>query len=401
MKGHILVIADGRSPTARSWIANIQAIGYDVSLISTFACEPPPNLQEYHHFPVAFSRYSGGTNHSANQTSPKGIKSFVRRFSSLFQNLRYWVGPLTLPRYAPAFQTLVNQIQPDLIHALRIPFEGMLGSYSPQGFPFLAGTWGNDLTLHAKGSPLMRTFTRRCLRRADGLSSDTMRDVDLAKSWGLRSTSPTLVVPGSGGIDLESIQNSSGFSPAAYGIPADQPLIVNPRGIRPGSVHQDVFFAAIPNILEKQPECAFLCPGLAGVKQAEEWVAHYGIEYKVFLLPNLPQSELWSLFKTSQVFVSPSSHDGTPNSLLESMACGCFPVVGDIQSLREWVQEGENGFLIDPRDSDALAMAVLEALENRNLRKRASETNLMIIKQRAAQRVTRPKIEKFYSRFIK
>jgi glycosyltransferase involved in cell wall biosynthesis len=40
------------------------------------------------------------------------------------------------------------------------------------------------------------------------------------------------------------------------------------------------------------------------------------------------------------------------------MACGCYPVVGDIESLREWITPGVNGSLIDPGDVKALRMAV-------------------------------------------
>lgn len=400
MKGHILLIADGRSPTARSWIANIQAIGYEVSLISSFACKPPPGLVHYHHLPLAFSRFSAGSGRTQKALPKSGLKRFIKRFSPIFQVVRYWLGPLTLHKYAKDYQNLVSQIQPDLIHALRIPFEGMLGSYTPERYPLIVGTWGNDLTLHAKGSPFMRSYTHRCLQRANGLTSDTFRDVRLSYQWGLDERFPALVVPGSGGIDIGLIQKSPRFSAADYCIPEDQPIVVNPRGIRPGSVHQQEFFAAIPKILDKYPKCSIVCPGLEGVSQAHEWLGQFGIKENTFLIPNLPQTELWSLLKASAVFVSPSSHDGTPNSLLEAMACGCYPIVGDIESLREWIDEGKNGVLLNPKDPSAIAKAVVEALENKDSREYAAELNLSIIQTRADQGATQPKIDQFYSQFM-
>jgi glycosyltransferase involved in cell wall biosynthesis len=400
MKGHILLIADGRSPTARSWITNIQAIGYEVSLISSFPCAPPHGLVHYHHLTLAFSRFSAGSGHTQKALPQSGLKQFIKRFSPIFQFLRYWLGPLTLQKSAKDYQNLVSQIQPDLIHALRIPFEGMLGSYTPEGYPLIVGTWGNDLTLHAKGSPLMRSYTHRCLQRTNGLASDTFRDVRLAHQWGLNENSPALVVPGSGGIDIDVIKKAPRFSASDYSIPEDQPIVINPRGIRPGSVHQHEFFAAIPKILEKHPKCSVVCPGLAHTRQAHEWLAQFGIKENTFLLPNLPQTELWSLLKASAVFVSPSSHDGTPNSLLEAMVCGCYPIVGDIESLREWIDEGKNGTLINPKDPNAIAKAVIEALENKGRREYAAELNLSIIQKRASQGATRPMIDQFYSQFI-
>jgi glycosyltransferase involved in cell wall biosynthesis len=70
------------------------------------------------------------------------------------------------------------------------------------------------------------------------------------------------------------------------------------------------------------------------------------------------------LFRRAAVAVSPSTHDGTPNTLLEAMACGCFPVAGDLESLREWINPDVNGLLVDPGDPHALADAILTALEH-------------------------------------
>jgi len=409
MSAHVLIIADGRSPTARSWISNIQSLGYRVSLVSTFPCQPPDDIDQFHILPVAFSRFSNRpTQSGAPQPTPqKHGRTLIRRFAPILQSLRYIAGPLTLLRYGPAYRRLVADLRPDLVHALRIPFEGMLGSYTPPDIPFLAATWGNDLTLHAGGSPLMRSFTRRCLDRADGLTSDTQRDARLARDWGLRDTAPTLVVPGSGGLDLAAVQRASGFDVNTYGIPCTSPgevepcdWVVNPRGLRPGSVHQDAFFAAIPHILAQQPGVHFICPGLADSQQAQAWVQKYGIAANAHLLPKLPQEELWALLKQARVFASPSSHDGTPNSLLEALACGCFPVVGDIESLREWVEDGVNGLLVDPRDPSALAKAVLTALADAELRESAAEHNLALVEQRAHRSATLPQIDALYQGFL-
>jgi glycosyltransferase involved in cell wall biosynthesis len=307
---------------------------------------------------------------------------------------------MTIPQFAQPFKRLIKEVEPDLVHALRIPFEGMLGSYTPADIPFIATTWGNDLTLHAEGSPLMRRFTQRCLTRADGFTADTRRDVRLAQVWGLPAGAPTLVVVGNGGLDLATILEAEGFDHEAFAIPADENWVVNPRGLRPGSVHQDTFFASIPAILAQQPGTHFICPSLAGSDQVEKWVAKYDIAAHTHLLPKLPQSQLWSLYQQAQLYVSPSSHDGTPNSLLEAMACGCFPVVGDIESLREWIEQGENGLLFDPRDPQALAAAICDALAAPDLRQRAASRNLAIVKERASHNITRPQIDAFYQRFL-
>ena len=106
------------------------------------------------------------------------------------------------------------------------------------------------------------------------------------------------------------------------------------------------------------------------------------------------------LFRQAQVAVSPSFHDGTPNTLLEAMACGCFPVVGDIESLREWITPGVNGLLVDPADPQALAEAVLVALEQPDLRQRAAAHNLELIAERAEYGRVMLQAEAFYKQLV-
>lgn len=404
---HILILADGRSPTAQSWIKNLIALEYRVSLISTYRCQSLPGLENFSILPVALSQFACGSsnpnpNPKASSTHKSASKNAVRRFANLFQRLRYYLGPISLCFRARAYKKLITKLQPDLVHALRIPFEGMLGRYTPSSIPFVVSTWGNDLTLHAKGSFLMRSSTRKCLQRADGLTSDTQRDLRLAPQWGLADNTPTLVVPGCSGIDMQLIldPDSVPFNAYTYHLPQGSLWAVNPRGMRPGSVHNNVFFAAIPFVLQKHPKVIFICPNFAGSRQAEDWLDQYDIHQNAFLLPKLPQQELWALFKHSELFISPSSHDGTPNTLLEALTCGCFPIVGDIESLREWVENGKNGLLIDPQDPQALADAISQALESPELRQKAAILNKTLIQQRASIAINQPKIKDFYTRVI-
>jgi glycosyltransferase involved in cell wall biosynthesis len=106
------------------------------------------------------------------------------------------------------------------------------------------------------------------------------------------------------------------------------------------------------------------------------------------------------LFRRCQVAVSPSTHDGTPNTLLEAMACGCFPVAGDIESLREWIDPGENGLLVDPQNAHFLAEAILQALRDADLRLRAREHNTRLVAERAEYRQVMGEAEKFNIRLI-
>ena len=399
---HILIVADGRSPITRRWIQTMLAINIRVSLISTFPCQPIDKVNLAGILPLAFSALAGSQVESASQLPdlprPKSRLAGLRPF---LQHLRYFLGPLTLLFYSSQFKKIVGDLKPDIVHALRIPFEGMLSSWLPEEIPLVISTWGNDLTLHASGSILMRTFTRRTLKRTNGLISDTLRDIHLAREWGLNPDAPVLEVPGNGGVDLHEIENIKNQDrPDPKFLKKDSPLIINPRGFRPGSVHQEVFFQSIPLVLKELPNAQFVCTGMLGQKEALDWVNRLVIEKNVILLPYLNQADLWNLFLRADVYVSISSHDGTPNTLLEAMACGCLPICGDIESIREWITSGENGLLVDPHDPQAVAKAIVEACQDKVLQEKSKQLNREIIRNKAEVTVVRRKVEAFYKDFF-
>ncbi len=399
----MVLVADGRSPITRHWVQLLVDLEYEVTLVSTFPCAPVAGVQADVCMPVAFAGFAGSAaGQGAKPAQANRVRKWVAGFRKGFLVGRYWLGPLSVRYYGARFRKLIAQIQPDFVHALRIPFEGMLASYTPPGIPLAVSIWGNDLTLHAHGSTAMASLTRQTLRRADALLADACRDIRLSHQWGLVDTKPTLVVPGSGGIDLQEMaswrEQYSPFSAntLAGGIASDAPLILNPRGFRTGSVRTDTFFEAIPLVLERRPGVAFACAAMAGQSEALRMVQRGHLEGKVHLLPHLTQAELDSLFLRAAATISISQHDGTPNSLLEAMSLGCFPIVGDIESLREWIIPGVNGLLVEPSKPQALAQAILLALDHPELRQSAATINAQLIANRAETRVVRQQVADFY-----
>ena len=204
-----------------------------------------------------------------------------------------------------------------------------------------------------------------------------------------------LVVPGNGGLDLAEMQTS------VKGIQrTDPPQIINPRGLR-SYIRTDTFFQSIPLVLAKHPDVTFVCTSMQGQKEALDWVEKLGLRQNVTLLPMISQEQLWKEFARSTISVSISTHDGTPNTLLEAMALGCLPVCSDIESIREWIITGENGLLVDPADPQALAAALIHALEEVPFQKAAAVKNYSLVSDRAAIGNIRDQIVDFYQLLFK
>jgi hypothetical protein len=397
----LLFVADGRSPIALNWIHYFLDQGHEVHLASTYACHPLPGLASLTVVPVAFSGLKK-TVPSASQSASAAAEPGTIRSRDLTAVgtvglrtvLRQWLGPLTLKSAARQLGELTRKLQPELVHAMRIPYEGMIAAQARPAVPLLISVWGNDFTLHANATPLMDRLTRQVLQAVTALHTDCGRDLRLAAEYGFPAERPSLVVPGNGGLRLEVFQPEEDAQ-------AERPLkVINPRGLR-AYVRNDAFFQAIPQVIAAYPQVRFLCPTMSGQPQAERWVAELGISGQVELLPRQTQAQMAALFQACQVCVSPSEHDGTPNTLLEAMACGCFPVAGDIESLREWITPGENGLLVDPSDPAALAQAILQALEQPELRRSARKRNLELVASRAEYNQVMAQVEAFYRQLLK
>jgi glycosyltransferase involved in cell wall biosynthesis len=374
----ILYVADGRSPIAQNWIRHFVERGDEVYLASTFACSLDFPVNGLEAIPVAFSALR-----KANQR-PGTTSARTMGLRTAFRQL---FGPLTVRRAALRLREYIQKVKPDLVHAMRIPYEGMMAADAYTGAPLIVSTWGNDFTLHAPSTRLMKHYTRWTMQVADALHSDCHRDVRLAREWGFAQRKPCLVAPGNGGI------RSDIFYPAEE--PVEAPVVINPRGFRP-YVRNDIFFKAIPPVLAKHPNAKFVFALMAGEPQVQEWIEEMGIGHAVELLPPLSHNQMADALRRAQVVASPSLHDGTPNSLLEGMACGCFPVAGDLESIREWITPNENGLLFDPNDEGSIANTICSALENKSLRERAKSLNREIISLRAEYGQNMQRAEEFY-----
>jgi len=403
MNTHILLIADGRSATTKRWIDMLHSLDFRVSLVSTYPLSSKPDVEKFFILPVAFSAAGedskkSSQNNSSNRSGKNWKKALIQHARPIVMKVRYLLGPTTLSKYQKELLSIISDIKPDLVHALRIPYEGMLASITPQEIPLLVSVWGNDFTLHANANRKMKNLTEQVMQRADGVLADVNRDINLAHQWGFSENKPSLVVPGGGGILFNEIEAAKLVVNPDLHFPLDAPVIINPRGIR-AYAQTDVFFQSIPLVLKKLPNAIFICPGMEGKPEAHQWVERLRIKEHVFLLPTLPQDILWSTFHHSQISVSITTHDGTPNTLLETMACGCFPIVGDIESLREWITPGVNGFLVSPHRQQELSDAIVTAYENPEIRRKAKIINKELVISRADSELIRNRLAQFYSKF--
>ena len=119
-----MFVADGRSPIALNWINYFIKRGDEVILVSTFPCQPIVGLKKLEFIDVAFS---GTKRLSASQASVKsGI--WGGRTLAFRTGIRQWFGPLTVAKAARRLIDIIRAEKPDLIHAMRLPYEGFVAA---------------------------------------------------------------------------------------------------------------------------------------------------------------------------------------------------------------------------------------------------------------------------------
>lgn len=98
-----------------------------------------------------------------------------------------------------------------------------------------------------------------------------------------------------------------------------------------------------------------------------------GLENYVHFTGHLQaNSSVWALMKKATVFVSLSAFEGSPNTVMEAMACGCPLILSDIPAHRELLDES-CALFVDPNNVLQTANCILKALDDMdNSKKMAS-----------------------------
>jgi glycosyltransferase involved in cell wall biosynthesis len=88
--------------------------------------------------------------------------------------------------------------------------------------------------------------------------------------------------------------------------------------------------------------------------------------------------------------------------MLEAMACHIPVIMGDISQIREWIQDGFNGFLVPPHDPDLLSDRILRVFENTDsIIDRFIERNQEMVSQEADSRKNKEVIKELVLQFTK
>ena len=348
----VLLYADLRSPHAQGWLEGLRAAGVAVTALSSETARAPGVLDPAD--PVAFLReqvVARGLNHrvrrrlagtspprtGAARTSAAGAPAVPARGVDPVQLLETVLTVLRYPWQARALRRAVRRSRPHLVHALRFPYEGAIALTAVRSVPVVGSSWGQDFALQAASEPLLRRWLRRVLPHLRGLCVDNDADVLLARAHGMGPV-PVLEAAGNFGVDRGLFHPDQPAGPA---------VVVYPRGVRRYMRHQT--FLEVVRACRGRTDLVFTGVGLADDEAARQVQAEVGPRL-LRLEGALPRPEFARLLRSASVVMSPAITDGTPNSLLEAVACGAYVMAGDVDGVRSAMSAVPEAALLDPDD---------------------------------------------------
>lgn len=278
---------------------------------------------------------------------------------------------------------VIRQVKPDLIHAGPLQRSAFLVALA--GFhPLVSMSWGYDLIQDAQIDPGWRWATRYTLKRSAVMVGDCSTTRQIARTFGMPDER---IVTFPWGVDLAhfSSAGAQAGSPRAAnsqaaGVEREPPpfTLLSTRSWEP-VYGVDVIARAFVQAARQRPELRLVM--LGGGSQnglVRKILASGGLlgdnlsnleeasPSRVVFPGQVSYADLPRFYRAADLYVAATHSDGTSISLLEAMACGVPALVSDIPGNREWVIEGENGWLFPDGDAEALARAILKAVDERS-----------------------------------
>ncbi|WP_292891612.1 glycosyltransferase family 4 protein [Nonlabens sp.] len=286
-----------------------------------------------------------------------------------------------------AFAKAVQEIQPDAIHsfALYVSCTPILPVMLQNNIPWIYSSWGSDLFYFRKDSSHLKDI-KKVLPRVNYMFADCKRDQEIATELGFIGTHLG-VFPGGGGFDLEAFKT--------YQIPQSQRKIIAVKG------NENRSGRAVPVLKALEQLCLQLTDlevVVFGVENDAVFQFQEGSIPHLTIKGLMEHEELIRLFCSSLIYIGNSNSDGMPNTLLEAICAGAFPIQSNPGgATAELIKNKKNGLLIeDCENSEEIQQHISFAIQNLAMIENAFVYNQAYAQEHLSREVLTKKALKMY-----
>ena len=270
------------------------------------------------------------------------------------------IAPFTLALGArAAIQTLLDEgYDFDVIDAHYYYPDGVAAALLARHFnkPFTVTARGSDINLIA-GHAIPRRLMRWASKRASASIGVSAALTQSMLQIGMPAAS-LLTMPN--GVDLGRFQiHTQNKVRAELGWP-EQPTLLSVGNLLENKGHHIAIQA-----LAYLPQFRLVIAGEGSQRSALESLVHQtNMASRVRFLGRVDQDQLAKCYSAADILVLPSSREGWPNVLLESMACGTPVVATRVGGIPEIVTSASAGRLMSEQNAAALVDAVVDLWEH-------------------------------------
>ena len=159
------------------------------------------------------------------------------------------------------------------------------------------------------------------------------------------------------------------------------------------------FLRAAKRVHDAVPDAAFVIAGEGELlEETRSLAAQLGLERDVFFIGRC--EKISELLSVSYACVLSSIAEGFSNSILEYMAAGRPVVATDVGGAREAIVEGETGYLVKAGDDEALALRLIDLLNDPDRASAMGERGREVVREKFSSEAQLSRAENLYDSLL-
>ncbi len=311
----------------------------------------------------------------------------------------YLMVPFFLLGQLLAIIRLVRNEHFDLIHAHWLIPQGFIAALSllitGKRVPLLCTSHGGDLfALKGKGLQRLKRWVM------DKSAALTVVSTAMKKTVVDMGVAPDKVEVIPMGVDLKGL-----FTPDPGVQRKTDELLFVGRLVEKKGVH--FLLEAMPAVLKKYPTVRLILAGSGPMEQElRQQAQRLQISDKVSFLGMVSQTELPAMYRKATLAIFPfivaksGDQEGFGLVQVEAMGCECPIIAGDLPAIHDIVIHEENGLIVESGNIRALADAIIQTLDDKDLRLKLAEKARMQVMERFDWEVIAGKYGKIYQALL-
>jgi glycosyltransferase involved in cell wall biosynthesis len=286
-----------------------------------------------------------------------------------------------------------KKIKPNLVHVHYLGFYSFFSLFVCR-IPIIGTAWGSDILILPKKNVFYSLILRLFLKKSKHLIAVSSQLKEELMKYGAPFEKITILPIGvDTGIicqiekkNIETLKQELRF------------LVMNPHEPLYNNLLIIKSFCELLN-MKIRLSVIFIGSGSETI-QYTKIIESYGFSDSFSFKGRINFDDLVFTIQHCDVYVSMAKSAGTPVSLLETMSCGLFPVLSNIQGHKQWVKHDLNGLLVSSFTPECLTLELLKIINSKIDLVKSSEINRKLILKEGDWQKCMETAEKIYKKFV-